>query len=213
MTVSFSSTAGMLFTIALLAALPGASIATVVSQALAGGWRAAFACTFGIILGDLIYLAVALLGISWIEQAIGRWSWLLELAGGIYLIWTGYCLFRSKLVASSASVENTSPVRAALAGLSITLADQKAILFYLAFFPTFIDTRNTPAPELIAIIGMVIVAVAIPKLAYAALAVRIAGAWMSWALALTRAAGLIVLAIGVWLMFQGIFEVSEPRRA
>lgn len=62
MTMSVQSLGALFLAMVMLAALPGASVATVVSQAVSGGWKAAWACTAGIILGDLLYLAVAILG-------------------------------------------------------------------------------------------------------------------------------------------------------
>ena len=133
MTVSVLSLGTMLLAMLTLAALPGVSVATVVSQAVAGGLRAALACTLGIILGDGLYLSVALFGLAWLEPMAGHWAWLLALCGGLYLLWLGAAMLRAKPAVRWQAVPRTPLLRSMLAGLGITLMDQKAILFYLAF--------------------------------------------------------------------------------
>ena len=89
-----------------------------------------------------------------------------------------------------------------LTGFLITLGDQKAILFYLGFFPAFIDlSRMTPADTLI-IIAIAIVGVGGAKLVYAYLADRASLLFKN-----TRAirginmlAGGVMIAVGMFLL-------------
>jgi threonine/homoserine/homoserine lactone efflux protein len=207
-TVTLTSLGAMLLAMLALAALPGLSVATVVSQAAAGGWRAALACTAGIVLGDALYLAIALFGLAWLEPLAGRWGWLLALGGGLYLLWLGAAILRAPLLGAGPAPppqrhRHTTLLRSLLAGLGITLADQKAILFYLAFLPAFLDLQRVTALDLALIMGTMMLGVAVPKLAYAALAARLAQRSYRWATALHRIAGAILLAVGLWLVLRG----------
>jgi threonine/homoserine/homoserine lactone efflux protein len=204
MTVSVLSLGTMLLAMLTLAALPGVSVATVVSQAVAGGLRAALACTFGIILGDGLYLSVALFGLAWLEPVAGRWAWLLALCGGLYLLWLGAAMLRAKPAMRWGGATRTTLLRSMLAGLGITLMDQKAILFYLAFVPAFIDLQQVTAIDLALIIATMMLGVAMPKLAYAALASAVVQRSATYALVLHRVAGALLLAVGAWLVVRGL---------
>lgn len=57
-------------------------------------------------------------------------------------------------------------------GLSITLGDQKAILFYFGFFPAFLDLSALTVPDWVVIMAIAAIAVGSVKLAYAYLADR-----------------------------------------
>jgi len=203
MTVSVVSLGAMLLAMLTLAALPGVSVATVVSQAVAGGWRAALACTVGILLGDGLYLAVALFGLTWLEPVAGRWAWLLALCGGLYLLWLGAATLRAKPAVRWQGAPRTTLLRSMLAGLGITLTDQKAILFYLAFVPAFIELQQVTSIDLLLIIGTMMVGVAVPKLAYAALAAAVVQRSATYVRVLYQIAGGVLLAVGVWLVVRG----------
>ena len=59
-----------------------------------------------------------------------------------------------------------------LAGLFITLGDQKAILFYLGFFPAFFDLSSVSLADTSIIIVIATLAVGGAKLVYACMANR-----------------------------------------
>lgn len=197
------SLSAMLFAMLALAALPGVSVATVVSQAVAGGWRAALACTVGILLGDGLYLAVALFGLAWIESVAERWAWLLALCGGLYLLSHGAATLRTKPALRWQGAQRTTLLRSMFAGLGITLTDQKAILFYLAFVPAFIELQQATLIDLLLLVGTMMVAVAVPKLAYAALAAAMVQRSPAYATVLYRIAGGVLLSVGAWLVVRG----------
>lgn len=204
MTVSVSSLGVMLLAMLALAALPGVSVATVVSQAVAGGLRAALACTFGVILGDGLYLAVAVFGLTWLEPLSGRWAWLLSVCGGLYLMGLGAAMLRARRTVRWQGAPRTTLLRSMLAGLGITLTDQKAILFYLAFVPAFTDLQRVTAIDLSLIFGTVMVGVAVPKLAYAALAAAVVERSATFSAVLYRIAGGILLLVGGGLVVRGL---------
>lgn len=204
MTISVVSLGAMLLAMLTLAALPGVSVATVVSQAVAGGWRAALACTAGILLGDAVFLAVALFGLAWIEPAAGRWAWALLLIGGLYLLWLGAATLCATPALRWQGASRTTLLRSFLAGIGITLTDQKAILFYLAFVPAFIELQQTTPIDLLLIVGTMMLGVAVPKLAYAAFAAALVQRSTTFATVLYRIAGGVLLAVGSWLVMRGL---------
>ncbi len=142
MVMSISSMV-MLFVVMSIAALvPGVSTLTVFARTASFGFIHGVFTTLGIILGDIIFIFVVVSGLSLIAEELGVLFQLVKVCGGIYLIYLGVMLFRSKnkLVIADEDIETGSSLLSSFfSGLLITLADQKAILFYLGFLPVFVD--------------------------------------------------------------------------
>ena len=89
-------------------------------------------------------------------------------------------------------------------GLLITLGDQKAILFYLGFFPAFVDMSKMSFSDTCIIVTIAIVAVGGPKLFYALLADRASLIFKSPTVKnlINIAAGSVMIAAGVFVMVK-----------
>ena len=80
--------------------------------------------------------------------------------GAAYLAWLGLSLWRAPPDSAAASAGNgAGGTSSFMAGLLVTLADQKAILFYLGFFPAFVDLQRIAPLDVAIIIAVTIVAV------------------------------------------------------
>ena len=125
----------------------------------------------GIVIGDILFILLAIFGLAFLAEAMnGLFVWVKYL-GGAYLIWLGITLWKSssKISATENNIES-SLLSSFLTGLLITLADQKAIFFYLGFFPAFLDLTAVSLLDISTIILITIIAVGGTKLAYAFLA-------------------------------------------
>lgn len=89
-----------------------------------------------------------------------------------------------------------------LTGLLITLGDQKAILFYLGFFPAFIELSTLTLADTGVILGIASLAVGGPKLLYAFMAERVGLILRSpkATRAINIAAGGVMASVGVFLV-------------
>jgi len=156
-----------------LAIVPSVSVLTVTARAAAFGFSHGLFTTLGIVVADILFILVAVYGLALIAAMMGDQFRLIQYIGAIYLIWLGVTLWRADARArSSDSIRQSTWWSSFLAGLLITLGDQKAILFYLGFFPAFIDLSvMTPADTLI-IVLIATLAVGGAKLVYAFLADR-----------------------------------------
>lgn len=159
----------------LLALVPSTSVALVVARSSTAGFLNGGAVAAGIVVGDLIFVCLAVLGMAALAEAMGSVFLILRYLAGAYLIWFGISLIRSK---PSSKLE--APGRAAstlsasfLSGLVLTLGDVKAILFYASLFPAFVDLAGITASDVAIIIVLTIVAVGGVKLGYAYLATKI----------------------------------------
>ncbi|WP_295878568.1 LysE family translocator [uncultured Thiohalocapsa sp.] len=180
----------MLFGIlALLAASPSASVALVVTRSATAWIADGAAVAAGIVLGDLVFILLTVLGLSAAAEAMGSLFMALKYLGAAYLIWLGVSLFRTghKTTESAFSGRGTGSLTASfLAGFALTLGDVKAILFYASLFPMLLDLAALRMLDVAVIVVTTIAAVGGVKLIYALSATKLAA--MAKGLALASAA-------------------------
>ncbi len=124
-------------TILLFLALPGPGTFALLTSTGKGGFRAGAAATLGVILGDQVLLWLAVAGVAALLAAHPTVFKLVQYAGAAYLAWIGLKLLFAK--PGSASPVRIEPRHYARQAFFITLLNPKAIVFYMAFFPLFID--------------------------------------------------------------------------
>jgi threonine/homoserine/homoserine lactone efflux protein len=117
--------------------LPGPGTFALLTATGKGGLRAGAAATLGVILGDQVLMWAAAAGVAALMVAWPTLFHLVQIAGAGYLAWMGFKLIRAK--PGSAPVVDMSSGRYLRQALLITLLNPKAIVFYMAFFPLFID--------------------------------------------------------------------------
>lgn len=202
MTLSLSALAALTGAMAVLAAVPSISVLAVTARAATGGFAQGAWTTLGIVVADLLFIVLAIFGLVLLAEALGEWFVLVRWLGAAWLITLGVLLWRSVPPAAAAGrAAPSSRFASFLAGLLLTLGDQKAILFYLGFFPAFVDLPTLTLADAGLVCGAAIAAVGGVKLAYAALAAR-AGPTFG----LRAAHGINRLAAGV-LVLAGVILV------
>jgi leucine efflux protein len=118
-------------------ALPGPGTFALLTSTGKGGLRAGAAATLGIILGDQVLLWLAVAGVAALLAANPAVFQVVQYAGAAYLAWIGLKLLLAK--EGSNSPVHIEPRHYARQAFLITLLNPKAIVFYMAFFPLFID--------------------------------------------------------------------------
>lgn len=160
-----------------LAALPSSSVALVVARAATLGPANGVAVGIGIVLGDLLFVALAIAGLSVAAETLGGFFVVVKFIGGLYLIWLGMKLLTSNFGPLQVSPNVHQPKRLAaslIAGFALTLGDIKAILFYASLFPVFIDIEAIGTREISVIVAITIISVGGVKIAYAVLGAKVA---------------------------------------
>lgn len=185
-------------------ALPGPGTFALLTSTAKGGLRAGAAATAGIIVGDQALLWLAVAGVSALLAAhpvafnIVRW------AGAAYLAWLGLKLVLAR-AGQSASPVKIVPHHYARQALLITLLNPKAIVFYMAFFPLFIDpARHQGLPTFGLMAATIAGITAVYCLSLCALAQRVVGqvrAHRRLAQAMERLAGLFLIGFG-WRLLR-----------
>jgi threonine/homoserine/homoserine lactone efflux protein len=123
--------------IVLFLALPGPGTFTLITSTSKGGMRAGAAAVLGVIMGDQVLLWLAVAGVAALLAAHPTVFQAVQYGGAAYLVWLGLKLIFAK--PGSAGPVHIEPHHYARQAFLITLLNPKAIVFYMAFFPLFID--------------------------------------------------------------------------
>lgn len=116
----------------LLAITPGPGVFATISRALASGFYNASFVVLGIVIGDIVFLLLAIFGLSAIASILGDFFILVKYLGGAYLLFLGYKILTSKEKETNIKgIEELSWKKNFLTGLLITLSNPKinTILF------------------------------------------------------------------------------------
>ncbi|MDP1693797.1 MAG: LysE family translocator [Burkholderiaceae bacterium] len=189
--------------IVLFLALPGPGTFALLTSTAKGGFRAGAAATLGVIVGDQVLLWLAVAGVAALLAAYPVAFKGVQYAGAAYLAWVGLRLLFSK-GDGRASPIRIEPRDYARQALFITLLNPKAIVFYMAFFPLFIDPATHRGLPTFAAMAVTIAAItAVYGLLLCAFAQAVAEKlraqrWLTrW---LERAAGLFLIGFGIRLV-------------
>lgn len=124
-------------TIIVFLLIPGPGNLALISSTSKGGIRAGLAATWGLIIGDqaLIWMAVA--GVAALLTAYPAAFHAVQWLGAAYLAWLGFRMLFAKV--GGKPVLQMRAGQYARQSFLITLLNPKAIVFYMAFFPLFVD--------------------------------------------------------------------------
>jgi len=190
-----------LSTIVLVAALtPGPAVTAIVARAITDGLRPAMAINAGVVTGDLLFLMLAIAGMAAAARSMGDLFEVLRVAGAAYLVWQGFAYWRTRPRAAPAPGRTGSHerhfCRNYAAGLLLMFGHVQAMLFYAALLPGFVDLSTLAAPDLLLLVGMLIVVIGGVNTGYALLASRARGFFADERaqVALRRVAGTLMFA-------------------
>jgi homoserine/homoserine lactone efflux protein len=182
---------------------PGPAVLYVVSTSLTRGARAGLGGAWGIVACNTFYFLLSALGVAAVILASGRLFTALKWAGAAYLVWLGLKMLWSRAAARAeieADPRARSPLAALVRGFGVQAANPKALAFFVALLPQFIDAREPIAAQ-VAVLALTSVVIEFAVLAcYTWLAVR-AGEYAGerWTLWLQRASGGFLVAAGARL--------------
>ena len=132
------------FVVAILVflAIPGPGNLALISSTTQGGIRGGLAATFGVIAGDQILMWCAVAGVAALLKAYPAAFAAVQWLGAAYLAWLGWRMLTAK--PGEGSVLKLAPHHFAKQAFLITLLNPKAIIFYMAFFPLFVNPSQKP---------------------------------------------------------------------
>ena len=134
---------------------PGPGLFAVLAISTRFGPLPAIWLSIGHTIGDIIYVALAMLALNALAELINDSMLYVKVLGASYLIFIGYQQFRSRGVSFEQSTKKSSILKLLLAGFIVGVTNPKTIIFYLSFLPIFIDLNNlTTATEVQVIIAI-----------------------------------------------------------
>ena len=145
-------TAGM----AALWAVPGPVWVALLARTLSGGFASAWPLAVGVVLGDLMWPAVAIFGLSWIVSVYGDIFTVMKVLAAVTFGIMGVLLWRKSGALVGADSRLTRPGRLAgfLTGVAAVIGNPKAILFYMTVLPGFFDLSRLNGPDIAAILAI-----------------------------------------------------------
>ena len=167
----------LFFLLSAMAALPSISVMLVVSRTLSGGVSQGVMVCLGIVAADLLYLLLAMFGLTMVAMLLEQPRLLLQIMAIIILVLFSYQLWHSSYrhAAMATSGKKTS-LASFMAGFTLTLVDYKAIFFYLGILPVYLGSSDITLSSLLMLLSTTAIAVAWVKLAYVLLAKHVQGA-------------------------------------
>lgn len=123
--------------IVIFLAIPGPGNLALITSTSKGGIGGGLGATFGVIAGDQVLMWAAVAGVATLLSTYPAAFHAVQWAGAAYLGWLGGKMLLAK--PGAAPVLNIQPRHYFRQAAVITLLNPKAIVFYMAFFPLFVD--------------------------------------------------------------------------
>nr|WP_175581039.1 LysE family translocator [Marivivens donghaensis] len=184
---------------------PGPVWVALTARAMSGGFRAAWPLAMGVVIGDVLWPFLAILGVTWIVSVFSGFMEFLRWVACLTFIVMGVLLIRSadKTIASDSRLTRPGMWAGFLAGLAVILGNPKAILFYMGMMPGFFDLTTLRWPDMVAI---AVLSAIVPLTGNLILSVFIgkARALLTSPTALRRTnitAGVLLIGVGVLIPF------------
>ncbi|MCX7144406.1 MAG: LysE family transporter [Proteobacteria bacterium] len=117
--------------------IPGPGNLALITSTSKGGVSGGLAATLGVILGDQVLMWLAVAGVATLLSTYPAAFHAVQWLGAAYLAWLGGRMLLAK--PGAAPVLHIKPHHYLRQALMITLLNPKAIVFYMAFFPLFVD--------------------------------------------------------------------------
>lgn len=183
-----------------IALVPGPTVTVIVANSLAHGSRAGLLNVAGTQLGLALMMAILVVGLSSVIAAMGwLFDWL-RWAGAAYLVWLGWKLLRAPEAMVHIQKSSVPKGGFLLQGFLVLMANPKALLWFGAFIPQFIDPTGNYVGQIV-VLGVTAMAVAlVSDGAYAVVTGR-ASAMLSRKRVrlVSRLSGGFLIGGGIWL--------------
>lgn len=126
--------------LAVMAGMPGPSVAALVARVLSRGARDVLPFIAAMWVGEAIWISCTVWGLSALAHSFQTAFSLLRWAGAAYLAWLAWKMWHAPVDEDEpAAPPGASPLRMFAAGLAVTLGNPKIMVFYLALLPGIVD--------------------------------------------------------------------------
>lgn len=142
---------GFISAAVLLTLMPGPDILFVITQSITRGRKAGMVFAAGLCTGLIAHVTAVSLGISVLLMSSPLAFTILKFAGAAYLLYLGVKAFLARHQNHfSLATDNAVSGKLYRKGILMNILNPKVILFFLAFFPQFIDREiGNPIPQML----------------------------------------------------------------
>lgn len=205
LSLTLPTLASLFISLTVLAAIPSISVLLVSSRAAVYGFKHGLAVAFGIVLADILFISIALYGMTLLFPLIGKWEVLIRVLAAGYLFWLATRLWRQTKL-NNLQIEDGHPVSlktSFLMGFIVTLADHKAILFYMGLFPAWLEVSQLTFIDTGFIFLLTLLAVGGVKSIYAYLAATAGQVYLQQGLNhLNKLAAILLCGVATMMIFS-----------
>ena len=193
----------------ILVVIPGPSVLFVISRGVALGRKAAVLTVAGNTTGVFLQAVLVAAGIgSLVERSVAAYE-IVRLAGAVYIVFLGVQAIRHRRALSTAI--DASVVRGnrrlLREGFVVGVTNPKAIVFFTAVLPQFVDPDGAPVPLQMVVLGAISGLIALVSDSAWGILAGTARAWLSGAPhrleRLGGAGGLVMIGLGTRLAVTG----------
>jgi threonine/homoserine/homoserine lactone efflux protein len=155
MTISAGQLALYAGALLILFLTPGPVWVALTARALSGGFHAAWPLALGVVVGDMLWPFLAILGVTWIVSVFAGFMTVLKWVAALVFLAMGVLILKnaSKTIASDSRLTRPGMWAGFAAGIAVILGNPKAILFYMGVLPGFFDLTRLTWPDIAAVVA------------------------------------------------------------
>lgn len=145
----------------ILAISPGPDNIFVLTQSIVNGKKYGFATVFGLMTGCIIHTTLVAFGVSAIIKSHENLFFLLKVFGASYLLFLAYKVYQSdaEITFSTENIQKKSTLQLFKTGFLMNVLNPKVTIFFLAFFPQFLFSKELSTVIQFYILGLIFILV------------------------------------------------------
>ncbi|MGR3660081.1 MAG: LysE family translocator [Paracoccaceae bacterium] len=191
--------------LAILFLTPGPVWVALMARTLSGGFQAAWPLALGVVVGDILWPFLAILGVSWVVSVFAGFMTILRGVAAVIFVTMGVLIIRNadRTIATDSRLTKPGIWAGFAAGVAVILGNPKAILFYMGVLPGFFDLTVLTKLDIAAIVFLSLIVPLIGNLILA-LSIDRARALLTSPKALRRTnltAGSLLILVGLVIPF------------
>ena len=180
---------------------PGPVWVALLARALSGGFRGAWPLAVGVSVGDILWPLLAILGVTWIASVFEDFLFYTKALAAVTFIAMGWLIIRAAGTPIRTDGRLTKPglLPGFLAGITVIIANPKAVLFYMGILPEFFDITRLTATDIAVVCALSAAVPMAGNLALAGFVGHLRG-FLTSPQAMKRAnvvAGCLLIAVGI----------------
>ncbi len=198
-----SSLFALAFATAILGISPGPAVFATIGRALSLNLKETYIFIIGIVIGDLTFALMAMLGLAAIANNFTFIFLALKVIGGSYLIYLGYKSWITAKIKEIKGKSEESRWKLLSSGFLLTASNPKDLIFFISFLPAFMNLKDATIIDIATASMVIAITFFLTLSAYAILADR-ARNLFSDKIAMTylnRGAGIMLATVGLLVIF------------